>query len=208
VREIAAATRTRAEQIRRWARAERLPQMIQGRALLVTESAAADEAAAGLAANSDSAVAAVAMAGSPAVPGRPVIQVSGKSAPDLSRTSAATGPFGDGTVLGFGFSEVSREDALYEPEPFPVRETADLAALIGPPDSAGYDSSRFGIYVKVSKPLAPAAFKALFGLDDKAGPSAIETPAGRLLVKVTKNDSAQKAAFADIARRFSSAGTR
>lgn len=208
VREIAATTRARAEQLRRWARAGRLPQLIQGRALLVTDPAAADEAAAGLAANSDSAVAAAALAGSPALPGRPVIQVSNKSVPDLSRSSAATGAFGPGAVLGFGFSEVSREDALYQPEPFPVQDEAELTALIGPPDSSGYDSSQLGTYVKAVKPIAPAAFKALFGLDDKAGPNAIETPAGRLLVKVTKNDSAQKAAFADIARRFSTAGTR
>jgi hypothetical protein len=147
------------------------------------------------------------MAAPPAqLPGRPVVQVSGKTVADLSRKTGASGPYAPGTAYGFAFPEVSREDALYQPELIEVGDLEALAALIGPADpDSPYDSTRLGTYVRTDKPVAQAALRALFGTDAAA---VIELPAGKLHVKVTKNDSAQKATFADVARRFSTAGSR
>ncbi len=207
VREIVAPTRARAEQLRRWAVAGRLPQLIQGRAILVTEEEAYGSVADALAANADSATAACAIRGTPRV-GQAGIQVSGRSVADLSRRAAAFGPYPGESAYGFAFPEVSREDALYRPEPVAALDAASLAKLLGIPESEATDSTRFGTYFKLDAALSQTQTRGLFGLETDDPPVAIETQHGRLLVKVTKNDTAVKATFADIARRFSTAGTR
>jgi outer membrane protein OmpA-like peptidoglycan-associated protein len=70
------------------------------------------------------------------------------------------------------------------------------------------DSARLGTYATLDRPLPPDYVSSLFRLGEKAVSAPLKTPAGTLLVKVTKKDTAQKATFQDIAKRFSSSSSR
>jgi len=215
-REITATSRARAEELRNWAVAGRLPAMIQGRALLFPAPLPDLEAAfSAPTANTDSLLGEHALAGAPALlPGEPTVSVGTKSVPDLSRKSKLTGPYPKPGAYGLGFDDLSRQDKLYEPELVPVERLSQLDSLLGRPArpesaaTAAADSAKLGIYVRLDKAL-PADFVAgLFKLADKAVSRSLSTPAGALVVKLTKKDTAEKTTFADIAKRFSSASSR
>ncbi len=209
VREIVAPTKARAEQLRRWVVAGRLPQLIHGRAVLLTDLANREIIAAGIETNADSTVAALAMEPAAAqLPGRPTLSVQNKPVADLSRRSDATGPYKQPGAFGFAFADISNEDPLFLPEPIKVSDSTTLATLAGGSSIDLRDSARYGTYFRTEKPLPAAALRQLFSRSVEDPPITINVPSGILLAKVTKRDSAQKVTFADVARRFSTAGTR
>lgn len=215
VREIAAASRDRATQLRAWAVAGRLPALVEGRGLLVTDPSRAEEIKQAFATtgNTDSLVAAHALAGSPALPGTPTTRVGGKEVPNAASRCRLAGPYRSSPAYGFAFADLSAEDRLFTPE-IRTAETAEaLSALLGETpetDSAGkviVDSARLGTYLALEKPLPAGVAKELLKLS--AGQvSEHRSTDGVLLLKVTKKDSAQKADFSDVVRRFSVAGSR
>jgi len=215
-REITAPSLTRAEELRKWVVNGRLPVMIQGRALLLPQPMPDVEAAfAADSANTDSLLGGYLLAGSPALlAGRPMVGVGNKSAPDLSRESELTGPFVNPDAYAFGFNDLSKQNKLYKPLLVKVERIAQLDSLLGNPArpeslaSAAADSVKLGVYVKLDEAL-PADFVAgLFKLGAGQTAAPLSTSAGTLLVKVTKKDTAQKATFQDIAKRFSTSSSR
>jgi hypothetical protein len=90
-----------------------------------------------------------------------------------------------------------------------VTSPASLYEFLGAtPDSAALaDTTKNGSYVRLSEPLAPSVAASLFKADNP-GPVTAALRDGLLLLKTTRRDTAQKATFADIARRFSGANTR
>jgi len=215
LREIVARSRARAEQLRRWAASGRLPVLLTGRGLLVTDETAPADLTQVLkaAANADSLVAQYALASPPiAVPGTPTVSVMGKNVPDLAAPSRVTGPFTSEGTYGFGFTDISKEDKLHRPEFVAANDLEQLDELLGSrPDRAavtGADSARLGTYVRLSTALPSGYVTGLFRLVQNDVAPAHKTSGGWLLVKATKKDTAQKAAFADIAKRFSTAGSR
>jgi hypothetical protein len=215
-REITASSLTRAEELRKWAVNGKLPVMIQGRALLLAEPMPEIEAAfLTAAANTDSLIGDYLLAGAPALlAGKPMIGVGNKNAPDLSRKSTLTGPFAEPGAYAFGFNDLARQHTLYQPELIPVERLTLLDSLLGKParpESAAAvagDSMKLGVYVALGQAL-PADFVAgLFKLDAGQTAAPLATPGGTLLVKVTKKDTAQKATFQDIAKRFSTSSSR
>lgn len=214
-REITAASRARAEELRKWVRNGKLPVLIQGRALLLSEPLPDVEAAfSAEAANTDSLLGGYLLAGAPALlAGRPMVGVGNKSAPDLSRKSELTGPFVNPDAYGFAFNDLGQQDRLYQPRLVRVERIAQLDSLLGNParsesTAAAGDSMKLGVYVALEQAL-PADFVAgLFRLDVGQTAAPLATPAGTLLVKVTKKDTAQKATFQDIAKRFSTSSSR
>jgi parvulin-like peptidyl-prolyl isomerase len=215
-REITASSLTRAEELRKWTVNGKLPVMIQGRALLLAEPMPDIEAAFSAAtANTDSLLGEYPLAGAPALlPGKPMVGVGNKNAPDLSRKSTLTGPFAKPGAYAFGFSDLARQHNLYQPELVQVERLTQLDSLLGRParpESAAAvagDSMKLGVYVALGQAL-PADFVAgLFKLDAGQTAAPLATPGGTLLVKVTKKDTAQKATFQDIAKRFSTSSSR
>ncbi|MBM3313071.1 hypothetical protein FJY70_00600, partial [candidate division WOR-3 bacterium] len=198
-REIAAGTRARAEQLRNWAVSGRLPALLQGRALLF--STPEPELESGLAAaNPDSLLGEFALAGPPALlSGRPMVGVGSKNVPDLSRPTTLTGPYVKSGVYGLGFNDLSRQDKLYQPELVSVERLTQLDSLLGKPpraegdDATAADSIKLGTYVKLNQALPASFVSGLFQLGEKAVSSPLATPAGNLVVKLTKKDTAQKA---------------
>lgn len=213
VREITAATRERAEQLRRWAVAGRLPPMIHGRGLLVPDTTANAALLAALrsGASIESIVAQYALAPTPKqLPRLTLIQAGGKSLPDIGTRQSLVGPYPFGiTEFGLAFADFTRDDQLYEPELLVVGTLDRLRELAGSRlDSAALtDSLRLGTYLRLTKPL-PAYVAAALHDPNRTGLVEVTTAAGRLLLQTTKRDTAQKASFADIARRFSGASTR
>ncbi len=211
LREIVARSRERAEQLRRWAKEGRLPAMLAGRALLISDETAVPGFAEAMksTANIDSLVAQFPLAFPPTVlQGTPTINVMGKNIPDLAVYCRLAGPFTSSGTYGFGFADISKEDRLHRPELITINDLDGLNELLGQTAAAGSDSARLGTYVRLSNPLPQSYVTGLFRLatNDVADP--YKTTDGWLLVKVTKKDSAQKVSFADIAKRFSTAGSR
>jgi len=215
-REITAPSRTRAEELRRWAVNGKLPAMIQGRGLLFPADNPDVEASFSAAsANTDSLLGEYALAGAPvALPGKPMVSVGNKSVPDISQKTKITGPYVKPAPYGFGFGDLSKQGRLYRPVPARAERLAQLDSLLGRPARpetatvAPTDSARFGTYVKADEPL-PADFVAgLFKLGANETAKPLATADGKLLVKVTRKDTAQKATFQDIAKRFSSSSSR
>jgi parvulin-like peptidyl-prolyl isomerase len=215
-REITAATLGRAQQLRSWASNGRLPVMIQGRALLFPDPQPEVEAAFSAAtANTDSLLADYALAGAPvALPGRPTVGVGNKTVPDMSRKTALTGPYVSPAPCAFAFGDLSRQDRLYQPILVKVETQRQLDSLLGrtaAPESiaaATVDSAKLGTYVMMDEAL-PAEFVAgLFRLEEKGTAKPITTASGKLLVKIVKKDTAQRATFQDIAKRFSTSPSR
>jgi len=215
-REITANSRERAEQLRNWAVSGKLPATIQGRALLFpTPMPDVEAAISGPTANTDSIIGEYALAGAPALlPGKPMVATGARNVPDFSQKSKLTGPYAKSGTYGLGFNDLTKQDKLYEAKLVKVERIAQLDSLLGKParpESAvvtAADSAKLGTYVEFSQAL-PASFVAgLFKLNDKAESQPLATPAGMLVVKVTKKDTAQKAAFSDIAKRFSSSPSR
>jgi parvulin-like peptidyl-prolyl isomerase len=215
-REITASSRARAEELRSWTVNGRLPAMIQGRALLFPESNPDIEAAFSAAdANTDSLLGEYALAGAPVLlPGRPMVSIGNKNVPDLSQKTKITGPYVNPAPLVLGFGDLSKQDKLYKPVPVRVESQAQLDLLLGRPTRpetatvAPTDSARLGAYVKTDETL-PADFVAgLFKLGANETAKPLTTAEGKLLVKVTKKDTAQKASFQDIAKRFSNSSSR
>jgi peptidyl-prolyl cis-trans isomerase C len=215
-REITATSMARAEQLRDWAVTDKLPVTIQGRALLFPAPLPDIEAAFSAAtANTDSLLGEYALAGAPVLlPGKPMVTVGTKNVPDLSQKSKLTGPYAKPVAYGFGFNDLSKQDKLYQPELVRVERLTQLDSLLGKPGrpesaaAAAADSVKLGTYVEFDQAL-PADFVAgLFKLGDKAVSRPLATPAGTLVVKLTKKDTAQKATFSDIAKRFSTGPSR
>jgi parvulin-like peptidyl-prolyl isomerase len=69
------------------------------------------------------------------------------------------------------------------------------------------DSAKLGIYVRLDKTLPADYVTGLFELGETVSKQ-IKTPAGVLSVRPTKKDTAQKATFSDIAKRFSNGPSR
>jgi peptidyl-prolyl cis-trans isomerase C len=215
-REVTSPTLARARQLRTWARNGRLPVLIQGRALLLAEPQPELEAAfSDTAANFDSLLGEYAPAGGPAMlRGRPTVAVGNKTVPDLSHESELAGPFVKPGAYGFGFDDLPKQDELYQPELVRVERLTQLDSLLGNPPrpesvaALPADSAKLGVYARLAEALPSAFVSSLFELGEKETAEPFKTPAGNLLVKVTKKDTAQKAAFSDIAKRFSSSSSR
>jgi parvulin-like peptidyl-prolyl isomerase len=217
LREIVAKTQARADQLRAWAKAGRLPVLLQGRALLVPDSAKAFEMAHLLeqTANTDSLLSQAALALPPALlTGTPTVAIAGKQVPDMSVKHGLAGPFAGKEVFSFGFSDLSKDDRLYRPELVTVGTFEQLDSLLGKKPMAesaaapAQDSAKLGIYVKLEQRLPADYVSGLFKLTEKAVAKPYRTPYGWLVVKVTKKDTAQKAALSDVAKRFSTASSR
>jgi parvulin-like peptidyl-prolyl isomerase len=228
-REITASSLTRAEQLRNWAVNGRLPVLIQGRALLLqfpkTESDS-DLAAAmhmnalsaelSSTANTDSLLGEYALAGAPvALPGRPMVSVGNKSVPDLAQKTNLTGPFLKTGTYGFGFNDLSKQDKLYYPELVRVQRLTQLDSLLGRPARpesatvAPTDSAKLGVYVKLEKALSASFVPGLFTESEKTASALFDDSTAEMLrYRVTRKDTAQKATFQDIAKRFSKSPSR
>ena len=207
-REITAPSLARAEQLRSWARSGRLPVIIQGRALLFPEAQPEIEAAFSSGANTDSLLGDYALAGAPvALPGKPTVGVGNKTVPDMSRKTTLTGPYVNPAPYAFGFADLSKQDRLYRPALVRVERQSQLDSLLGL-SAAPVDSARLGTYVTMDEALPAALVAGLFKLDEKETAKPIPTASGTLLIKVTKKDTAQKATFQDIAKRFSVSSSR
>jgi peptidyl-prolyl cis-trans isomerase C len=215
-REITAASATRAEELRNWAVNGKLPVMIQGRALLFPEGMPEIEAAfSATTANTDSLLGEYALAGAPvALPGKPTVSVGNKSVPDISRKTKLTGPYVKPAPYGFGFDDLSKQDKLYKPALVRVERLAQLDSLLEKPAkpesaaAAATDSAKLGIYVQADEALPTDFVTGLFKLSAGQTAMPIRTAAGVLVVKVSKKDTAQKATFQDIAKRFSKSPSR
>ena len=215
-REITASNLTRAKELRKWAVSGRLPVMIQGRALLFPEPMPDIEAAFSTeTANTDSLLGEYALAGSPALlPGKPMVGVGNKTAPDLAQKSMLTGPYVTTDAYSFGFNDLSKRGKLYEPVMVRVERLSQLDSLLGKParpestPAAPMDSTKLGVYVELNQALPTDFVAGLFKLNAGQTAAPLKTPGGTLLVKVTKKDTAQKATFQDIAKRFSTSSSR
>ncbi len=214
-REIVAPTRARADQLRRWAVAGRLPELVEGRALLALPGTAG-EARKLLEEheNTDSLVGAYGLGRPPALTtGGPIITVGPNRLPDIGRPAGLTGPYYT-DFLGLGFKDLSKEDRLYEPTVVPVRTAEDITGILGvelPTDSAGepvVDSSRLGSYVRLEDRLDKDFVRLLFTVEPGGVADPLEVDGGTVLVKVTRHDTAVDAGFDEIAKRFSTAGSR
>ncbi|OYD16991.1 hypothetical protein CH330_01215 [candidate division WOR-3 bacterium JGI_Cruoil_03_51_56] len=216
-REIVTPTWTRALQLRRWAVAGRIPVMIAGRALVVTDSEKIAGTRETLAAtgNTDSLIGLIGLADPPAVlPNTPVIRMKNRSVPDMSKQCAIAGPFRSEGSYGFAFADLSRADKLHKPELETAHTPEDIAKLLGlklKTDTTGAlvcDSNRFGTYVRLEKTLPSGYVKKLFKLDANKVSEPIGLENATLFVKVTKKDTARKISFADLAKRFSSSNSK
>ena len=214
-REITATSMARAEELRNWAVAGKLPAMMNGLALLIPGFRPIFHAKfVSQSVKTDSLLGEFALADAPArLPGRPMVPALTKNLADLSAPSELTGPYARDTGYGFGFNDLSKQDKLYEPELIPVERLSQLDSLLGRPArpesvaAVVADSAKLGTYVKLEKALPADYVTGLFELGDVVSKQ-IKLADGVLAVRPTKKDTAQKATFADIAKRFSSSSGR
>jgi len=214
-REITATNRARAEELRNWAVAGRLPAMMNGLALLIPGFRPVFHAKfVSATVKTDSLLGEFALADAPALlPGRPMVTAWTKNLADLSAPAELTGPYARDSGYSFGFNDLSKKDKLYEPELIPVERLSQLDSLLGRParpESAATtaaDSAKLGIYVRLEKPLPADFVTGLFELGDVVSKQ-IRLGDVVLAVRPTKKDTAQKATFADIAKRFSNSSSR
>jgi peptidyl-prolyl cis-trans isomerase C len=211
-REITLPTRERAEQVRAWAAAGRLPAMIHGRALLVPAPEGRAELVTAFSSGSVAAVESLVSLHalqSRHLPRLTVVQTGGKDLPDLAVKTRLAGPYQAGSsAYGLAFADLLRTDRLLRPEPVEVTTVEELRGIVGQTLDPARDSLLTGSHLRLQNPLPASLVTGLFGDALDAPARQITTPAGLLLAKVTKRDSAQKATFADIARRFSTSTTR
>ncbi len=215
-REMVTRNRTRAEQLRRWAIAGRIPAMIHGIAIAISDEAKAAELTATLraTANSDSIAAAAALAGfNVRLPNTPVLNIGGRDLPDLTQPCPIAGPFIQPEAVAFAFGDLTTEDRLYQPEIIRVKTVDELKTLISKQPKPAYaleivDSTRLGTYVRLNSLFPSELMRKLFQLSagEVYGPVAI--PGGYLVFKITRKDTAQNVEFADLIRRFSVAGSK
>ncbi|MGQ9708499.1 MAG: peptidyl-prolyl cis-trans isomerase [bacterium] len=210
-RELVAKTQTRAEQLRAWATAGRIPMMISGIALLTLDAEKAAELTQTLkeTTNTDSLAALGCLTGiNTRIPNTPVQNIGSKDVPDLTQPCKLAGPFIQSQFYTFAFRDLSAEDRLYQPELISVQTQEQLQTLLAAttkPESMPTipDSARFGTYVKLNSLLSASFVKTLFKLEPDGVSSPYPTSGGYLIIKITHRDSAQKAEFTDLIRRFS-----
>ena len=215
-REMIAKTQSRAEQLRRWALASRIPPLINGIAFLVKDENKARELLRILkeTPNPDSIAAASALAGfNVRIPNTPVQNIAGKDLPDLTQPCKLAGPFISSEQFAFAFLDFSSEDQLYQPEPIVVQTTDDLKKLLTAQQKPAYtleiiDSTRLGTYVRLITPLPTSFLKNIFKLNTGDVSEPYYTPAGYLVIKITRKDTAQQVEFAELIRRFSISGSK
>jgi peptidyl-prolyl cis-trans isomerase C len=215
-RELVAKTPARAEQLRAWAVAGRVPAMIAGIALLVPDSNQAQELARTLkeTANPESLAALGCLKGVDLrLPNTPVQNLGAREVPDLAQPSQLAGPFIQSQFYTFAFTDLSAQDRLYQPELISAQTPEQLNNLLArliktESTRAITDTARFGTYVRLESPLPAPFVKSLFKLETGAVSSPYQTKSGYLIVKVTRRDSAQKVEFTDLIRRFSVSGSK
>ena len=217
-REVTASTMDRAAQLRTWTVNGKLPVLAQGRALLFPEPMPdLADSFSDPKANNDYLIGECALAGPPVlVPGKPMISVVNNNVPDLSQKTKLTGPYFKRGAYGLGFNDLSKEDKLYKPVLVKVERITQLDSLLGKPArpesaaaaAAPADSAKLGAYVELDEALPADFVPGLFKLSPGQTAAPLKTAAGTLLVKLTKKDTAQKAAFQDIAKRFSNSSSR
>lgn len=215
-REMVTRNRTRAEQLRRWAIAGRIPAMIYGIAITLSEETKAAELAALLKAttNPDSIAASAALAGfNVRLPNTPVLNIGGRDLPDLTQPCPIAGPFIQSEPVAFAFGDLTTEDRLYQPEIIRVQTIEELKTLLSNQSKPAYalevaDSTRLGTYVRLNSIFPSDLIRKLFQLSagEVYGPVAIS--GGYLVFKVTRKDTAQKVEFAEMIRRFSTSGSK
>ncbi|UCG43794.1 MAG: peptidyl-prolyl cis-trans isomerase [candidate division WOR-3 bacterium] len=216
-REIVCPTLARANQVRAWVRAGRLPPLVEGRALAVTDQAKAGATKQALAdaENTDSMVATGSLADPPAViQNTPTLRVGNRHVPDMAKPNPLAGPYRDAEFFGLAFVDLTAEDRLYQPALRTATTGDELAGLLGEPletDSAGVpvvDSARLGTYVTLEQALPSSFVSGLFRLEAGEVSEPFALDGARLVAKVTRKDTAVKAEFADIAKKFSTAASR
>ncbi len=210
-REMVAKTKAKAELLRSWALAGKIPQLIHGIALFVPDLNKVQELAQTLKAttNADSIVSLGALAGlNIRIPNTPVQNIAGKDIPDLTQPCKLAGPFVSSEIHAFAFADLSSEDRLYQPEPVTVQSAEQLQNLISESLLATIDSSRLGTYVKFTSPLPATFLKSLFKLELGGVSAPFQTANGYLIVKITRKDSTQNIEFTELIRRFSVSGSK
>lgn len=210
-REMVTKTRAKAEQLRTWALAGKIPQMLNGVALLVSDLNRAQDLAQTLkeTTNTDSLASLGALAqANIRIPNTPVQNIAGKNVPDLTQPCKLAGPFISSEFYTFAFADLSSEDRLYQPELITVQTQEQLQQLLAETTLASLDSSRLGTYVKLASPLSATFVKSLFKLNPGEVSAPFQTTSGYLIVKITRKDSVQKIEFTDLIRRFSVSGSK
>ncbi|MGB9741630.1 MAG: peptidyl-prolyl cis-trans isomerase [candidate division WOR-3 bacterium] len=215
-REMVARTQARAEQLRRWALAGRIPALIHGIAFLVTDETKAQELARILkeTGSPDSIAAASALAGfNLRLPNTPVLNIGGRDLPDLTQPCPLAGPFISSGQAAFAFTDLSNKDRLYQPELITVQSTGELKQLLTTQSKPAYalelvDSTRLGTYARLTTPLPADFINNLFKLSAGEVTMPYQIPGGYLIVKITRKDTAQQIEFAELIRRFSTSGSK
>lgn len=214
-REMVTRTKEKAEQLRKWARASRIPDLINGVALLVDNAPKAQELARILAhtTNLDSILKLGALAGpNVRLGGIPTQHIGSSEVVDLSQPCKLAGPFPASDFYAFAFTDISRQDKLYEPVLFSAVDTEQLKSLLKEkqPQSVHevVDSTRLGHYVQLVNPLPSRFINELFALPPDSVTAPYKTTNGYLIVKITKKDTAQKIEFVEMVRRFSTSGSK
>ena len=142
-REIVCPTMARADQVRAWARAGRLPPLVEGRAIVVTDQARVDELKDALAGteNTDSMLGTGSLADPPAIiQNTPTLRIGNRQVPDMAKPCPLAGPYRQADYFGLGFVDVTAEDRLYRPALKAATTRDELSGLLGTPletDSTG-----------------------------------------------------------------------
>ncbi|MGQ9677892.1 MAG: peptidyl-prolyl cis-trans isomerase [bacterium] len=214
-REMVARTKENAEQLRKWALAGRIPALINGVAVLVTDEAKTEELSRTLAqtTNIDSIIRLGALAGrNVRIAGIPTHQIGGSDVVDLSQPCKIAGPFVTSDFCSFAFNNLSRQNKLYEPVHHPINNIEQLKSFLGEKQAQSVfetiDSTRFGNYVRLINPLPAEFINELFALKTDSVSSPYKTANGYLIVKITKKDTAQKMEFVEMIRRFSTSNSK
>ncbi len=216
-REIVCPTLARASQVRAWARAGRLPPLVEGRAIVVFDQAEVGELKDALAKaeNTDSMLGIGSLADPPAViQNTPTLRVGNRHVPDMAKPCPLAGPYRQAGFFGLAYVDLTAEDKLYQPDLRTVTTGDELADLLGTPletDSTGtpvVDSAKLGTYVVLDKALPSSLVSGLFKLEAGGASEPFDLGGAWLIAKVTKKDTAAKAEFADIAKKFSTAASR
>ncbi len=215
-REMVARTRAKAEQLRNWALAGRIPTLISGVAFLVPDETKANELATILTqtANLDSMVALGALASaSTRIKGLTTHLIGGSNILDISEPCKLAGPFLKGDFISFAFSDLAPQERIYNPELIEITTSEMLNSLLTEGTTSGptlepFDSTRLGTYVRLASPLPSGFFQNLFKLETGKISTPYKTSHGYLIVRITKKDTAQKVEFTELIRRFSTSGSK
>ncbi len=215
-REMVAKTKLRAEQLRSWAIAGKIPPLLNGIAFLLPDENQAPKFTRLLKETTN--LESLTVLGALAAPNfrirnSPTQNVGGKDIPDLTRACKLAGPFSGSELYAFGFNDLSPEDILYQPEIIEIASPEGLSRLFveqGLQESAigTIDSMRLGAYVKLITSLPSTFLKELFKLNTGDVSTPYKIAGGYLLVKITRKDTAQKIDFPELIRRFSTANSK